>query len=126
MKNALLALLLLPAQLLALGTYVPLSGGSQLPAAYTGSAPSLTMSCRGANKVEILNYTTSALAWNWTNSNTVVPTEDFSYVPAGSGGGNTWTLPSPMGSAAYLYVRAPAGAVSSGSFYLSCWYEGRQ
>lgn len=115
--------LFLSVQSHALGTYTTLSGGSPLPTAYAASTPSRVMTCRNANVVEVLNYTTGVIAWGWSQSSSSTPTEDYSFVPAGSGSGNTFHLAAPLGNAAYLYVRAPTAQLTSGYFTVACWYE---
>lgn len=104
------------------GVQITASGGSPIPNAYSASdSQSKALECQG-NVVEIMNESSTKLAFEFGTSSTA-PTTDYKFVPAGPG---SWTVAVPkggMGSGTYLYIRSAGSAITSGTYTASCTFE---
>lgn len=122
MKFLLIVLLMVPQFSWAAARHVTASGGSPIPTAYSASnSQSQIVECAG-NTIKILNQTESVLFFGFGRAS-AAPELDLSFVPPGPGAGHTIRPDGGPGSGVYLYIRAPAGAVTSGTVEVSCTTE---
>lgn len=103
---------------------VQLTFSSESPSAVnysTTNSQSKAMACSG-NTVEVLSHTDAIVAIGIADGNNV-PSQDYKYIPAGPGSGTRFRPKGGLSYGLYIYVRTPAGAVSSGTVEISCTTE---
>jgi hypothetical protein len=75
-----------------------------------------------ATHLAIVNATTTALAFNYSQGSTSsAPTEVEGYIPAGASGGFSALALDDIQVSSTVYIKADGSAISSGTVYVFIW-----